>query len=201
MPRFVLTAVFGFLLIVFVVSFANAQLPPCDYSQTVRVGSTYFDICTWYKADSEGVGVLQIAAVTDDKIVDLAEFDIFGAVSDVGVSDLDADTDPEVHIVVESPDSSHYFELYLLELANDQLDSYSLPDMNRLLANGYMGHDTISFEGDHLIRSFPIYDSNSRNARPTGGTRRLTYVLSENHLTLQSRVDTSPEPAPDSTGR
>ncbi len=199
MARFSPTIALALVLIAFAASVSFAQLPPCDYSRSVSVGSSHFEICAWHKADADGVSLLQIAAVTDGKMVDLAKFDIFGAITNLGVTDLDGDKNPEIHILVESPDSGHYPELYLLELAEGQLDACSLPEMTRLLANGYMGHDTFAFEKDRVVRSFPIYDGNSKDAQPTGGTRRLTYILSENQLALQSRLDSRPEPVDDST--
>lgn len=183
----------------FVVPEGNAGLPKCDYSNSIRVGSRTFEICSWTRVGTESVGLLQVAVVSKDGIIDIANYEIYGVISDVGISDLDDDKSPELHILVESPDSSRYPELHLLELTDDELQERSLPEMTSLQAHGYMGRDRFTFDEKRLVREFPIFDSNETGARPSGGNRRLIYKLRDTRLVLESRIDTDPEPLIDSS--
>ena len=72
----------------------------------------------------------------------------------------------------------------------------SLPPLedDKVNARGYMhmGHDKFSISGNHLVRTFPVYEDGDSNASPSGGTRKLEYKLIPGESGLQlKRVKSS----------
>jgi hypothetical protein len=53
----------------------------------------------------------------------------------------------------------------------------NMPDLSGNLAQGYMGHDQFAVVETRLMRRFPIYRPGDTNAKPTGGTRQISYKL------------------------
>ena len=182
-----------------VVPKSQAELPKCDYANSIRVGQRTFEICSWTRSGTESVGFLQVAVVAKKEMVDMASFEIFGVIADVGISDLDDDQNPELHLLIVSPDASKYPELYFLELTDGDLQERLLPELTALQAHGYMGQDSFTFEDTRLVREFPIFESNASGAKPNGGTRRMVYKLSDSRLILESRIDTDPASTLDSS--
>jgi len=52
------------------------------------------------------------------------------------------------------------------------------------LLEGYMGHDSYSFEDGMLVRTFPIYKDTDTNAAPTGGTKKIFYTIKNSKIVL-----------------
>ena len=122
--------------------------------------------------------------------------EVEGTVRGADVADLNADGSPEVYVYVQSAGSGSYGSLvaysannlksvsgiYLAELADDARAS-----------RGYMGHDEFTIVKDRLVRRFPIYRESDTNAKPTGGTREVTYQLQAGEagwlLRIESVVD------------
>jgi hypothetical protein len=52
-----------------------------------------------------------------------------------------------------------------------------MPELSGKLAQGYMGHDQFAVVETTLMRRFPIYRPGDTNAKPTGGTRQISYKL------------------------
>ena len=54
---------------------------------------------------------------------------------------------------------------------------------------GYMGHDSFSIQGRRLVRTFPVYRATDTNVEPTGGTRRIVYMLAPGEALWQLQVE------------
>lgn len=48
-----------------------------------------------------------------------------------------------------------------------------LPEPQKSMLQGYMGHDNYMFKNGVIYREFPVYKPNDANAKPSGGTRCL----------------------------
>ena len=108
------------------------------------------------------------------------EKEIEGTVTLAEVADLNVDGSPEVYVYVTSAGSGSYgslvayssnrkkslSEIYLPPLADD-------PEASK----GYMGHDEFRVVESSLVRRFPVYRDGDTNAKPTGGTRQISYRL------------------------
>lgn len=104
--------------------------------------------------------------------------------------------------VIRNAGSGSYVQLYMLDNENGQLKLTVLPEPGTDQLNGYSGHDVVTVIGGRIARTFPIYSSESHarldrnytldkahnhespivtgpdpNVRPTAGSRRLFYNI------------------------
>jgi len=103
-----------------------------------------------------------------------------GTVTTVEVDDLDAGGYPEVYIYVSSAGSGSYGSLIAYASnRNQSLSRIQIPpfEPDSEIATGYMGHDEFAIDEGVLVRRFPVYRPGDPNARPSGGTRQIQYVL------------------------
>jgi hypothetical protein len=53
----------------------------------------------------------------------------------------------------------------------------TMPELSGKWAQGYMGHDQFAVVETTLMRRFPVYRPGDSNAKPTGGTKQISYRL------------------------
>jgi hypothetical protein len=109
--------------------------------------------------------------------VDTTESEIDGSVLTAMCADLDSDSLPELYIVVQSAGSGSYAHLLGYDEGRQGRRTFSLPDLDKRQAAGYLGHDTLWVRDSLLIRRFPVFTESDFNASASGGTRMLEYVL------------------------
>ena len=98
------------------------------------------------------------------------------------VEDLNSDGSPELFIYTQSVGSGSYGNVYAFSVNNKKSMSqvYFQPTAeNSKINQGYMGHDEFSIVENTLGQRFPIYKEGDTNAKPTGGTRQVSYRLVE----------------------
>ncbi len=99
------------------------------------------------------------------------------------LADLDKNGFDEIYLITQSPGSGSYGKIYVFASNRDKcLSEVSTENINSIdrksdLFSGYRGHDSYKIEDDFLTLEFPVYAENNSNAQPTGGTRKLTYML------------------------
>jgi hypothetical protein len=122
-----------------------------------------------------------------------------GTVGSAELADLDRDGSPELYIGITAAGSGAAGSL--LGFAANRRKSLSfvaLPDLDLAApeAQGYLGHDWFSVDGDRLVRRFPVYLPGDADATPTGGSRALFYQLAPGEagwqLVLDRREDRPP---------
>jgi len=121
--------------------------------------------------------------------------EILGSVSGVEVADLDANGLPEVYVFITSAGSGSYrsVEGWALNKGRRSLSTIHLAELSGQAAKGYQGHDEFAVVELTLARRFPIYRPGDSNAKPTGGTRQISYKLVPGEASWQlkpMRVDT-----------
>ncbi|MCP9780612.1 MULTISPECIES: hypothetical protein [Cyanobium] len=121
--------------------------------------------------------------------------EILGSVSGVEVADLDANGLPEVYVFITSAGSGSYgsMEGWALNKGRRSLSTIHMPELTGQAAQGYQGHDEFAVVELTLARRFPIYRPGDNNAKPTGGTRQISYKLVPGEASWQLkpvRVDT-----------
>lgn len=131
-------------------------------------------------SNSSSINKLQIALAGLEIENPLLEKIIDGTVTGAEVADLNLDGSPEVYVYVSSAGSGSYGSL--VAYSTNRLKSISgiyLPPLkeDKTASKGYMGHDTFSVEGNYIVRRFPVYLDSDLNSKPTGGIRRLDYLL------------------------
>ena len=118
--------------------------------------------------------------------------DIEGTVTGAMVGNLDADGNPEIFVLTQSPDGDGRVNLVVYEVDRDVgLSPIYFPPLvdDRRNSQGYKGQDHFAVEGNSLVQSFPVYTSDGAHARSTGKDRKIYYTLSpdddSNRLALQ----------------
>jgi hypothetical protein len=144
-----------------------------SYHSWVSGSHQAFDVFT------EGNGSLRSLHVVHvlDGIADTTTMEIDGTVINAQCGDLDRDSLPELYIVAQSAGSGSYARLYGFLFEGDEKQSFTLPDLDKRLAAGYLGHDSLWVQDTVLMRRFPVFTESDINASASGGTRSLEYVL------------------------
>lgn len=100
--------------------------------------------------------------------------------------DLDLDGYEELYIFTQSAGSGSAGKFYVYASDKDKrlVGIRTSVESDSIIAKmkGYMGHDSYSINKDTLIRTFPLYKAKDKNNKPTGGTERIYYQLSDNKI-------------------
>lgn len=109
----------------------------------------------------------------------------------ISLLDLDENGFEEIYIFTRSVGSGSGGDFFVYASDKDEiLVRVKTPELTdkdysgKGLFNGYMGHDFFFFEKKMLIREFPIYKENDSNANPTGGRKRIYYMLKGDKLVI-----------------
>jgi Periplasmic lysozyme inhibitor of I-type lysozyme len=117
---------------------------------------------------------------------------IDGAITGAEVADLNVDGSPELYVYVTSAGSGSYGSLVAYSSNHRKsLSEIYLPSLkeDKAASKGYMGHDEFAVVESTLVRRFPVYRNNDRNAKPSGGMRQLQYKLVPGEAGWLLRVD------------
>ncbi len=108
------------------------------------------------------------------------------------VEDLNSDGSPELFVYTQSVGSGSYGNVYAFSVNNKKSMSqvYFQPTAeNNKINKGYMGHDAFSIVENSLAQRFPIYKEGDVNAKPTGGTRQVSYKLIDGEAMRKLVID------------
>jgi hypothetical protein len=130
--------------------------------------------------NNESINRVTVSAETPDGSIGTLETDADGIITNVEVSDLNADGYPEVYIYVTSAGSGSYGSLIACASnRNKSLSQIYLPPIEQgsSESKGYMGHDEFAVIKQTFVRRFPVYRDGDPNSAPGGGTRQIQYKL------------------------
>ncbi|MDX8340373.1 MliC family protein [Draconibacterium sp. IB214405] len=120
-------------------------------------------------------------------------FEILGSrVTGAEVEDLNSDGSPELFVYTHSDGSGSYGNAFAFSVNNlKSMSRVNFPPIaeNSELNKGYMGHDEFAVVENRLVQHFPVYNEGDTNANPTGGTRQISYKLTEGEAMRQLKVD------------
>lgn len=145
------------------------------YQKTLQLQGVTFKV----QATGEGsTQQLTVEAERDGKPLDKKKLALDGAVMGAEVEDLNSDGQPELFVYTQSAGSGSYGSVWAWSVSRrGSLLPIRLGAMNSRDSSGYRGHDRFAVVENNLVRRFPIYLPGDTNARPTGGTRQVTYRL------------------------
>ena len=104
--------------------------------------------------------------------------ELMGSISGSEVEDLNSDGRPELFLYVTSAGSGSYGSVMAWSASKAHtLLPITMPELSGKWAQGYMGHDQFAVVETTLMRRFPVYRPGDSNAKPTGGTRQISYKL------------------------
>lgn len=113
-------------------------------------------------------------------------------IAKIALGDLDNNGFDELYIFTKSVGSGSYGNVIGYVSNKDKsLSPIYFPKIHENdmkvsgLFAGYMGHDTFTLQKDKLMCQFPIYKEGDSNAKPTGGTKTIYYILKKGEASWQ----------------
>jgi len=134
-----------------------------------------------YSVEAKGEGSMQqltVQARRNGKPFATVREEIEGRVIGAEVDDLNGDGQPDLFVYVESAGSGSFgtVRAWTSTKAGSLLPIH-MQEMGAKESSGYMGHDKYAVVETRLVRRFPVYRPGDINARPSGGTRQVSYKL------------------------
>ena len=161
-------------------------MEPFRYHKLIEVspGQDY-DILSWGRGSTTVGAFIILHSDSAAAKYTTTTGDLDGAIVDVYNSDMDLDGNPEIIIQAKGKDTINYTNIYAYEFTNGKAQKLDFPKLNRSQRQGYRGNDNFYIKEGILIREFPIYDGNGKDAKPTGQKRQLQYGLRNNNFTVK----------------
>ncbi|MDO3644063.1 hypothetical protein [Mucilaginibacter sp. L3T2-6] len=163
-----------------------ALMPPFRFHKLVEVspGQDY-DVVSWGRG-AKTAGAFAILH-SDSSAVKFTTTtgDLDGEIVDAYNSDMDLDGNPEILIQAKGRDTINYANIYAFEFNGSNAHKLDFPKLTKSQRTGYRGDDNFYIKDGKLIREFPIYDGNSKAAKPTGAKRQFEYGLRNNEFTIK----------------
>jgi hypothetical protein len=144
-----------------------------------------YDILSWGRGSTSVGAFLILHSDSSGKKYNTTTGDLDGAIVDVYNTDMDLDGNPEILIQAKAKDTTNYATIYAFEFNNNKANKLDFPRLNSSQRKGYRGNDNFYTKEGKLMREFPIYDSNDKDAKPTGQKRVLEYGLRGNNFTVK----------------
>lgn len=115
---------------------------------------------------------------------DTIKYSLNNPMSTVLPADLDKNGFDEIYIVTKSTGSGSFQDILAIASYDDKtfveinVQQITAEDMETNgKFGGYMGHDSIYITDNKLVREFPVYKTSDANSEPTGGRKKIIYVL------------------------
>ena len=150
--------------------------PPFSFESHLSQGAYTFDVST---LGDGSLRTMTLVVHFDDRTDTLRE-ELDGRIVNAVTADLDMDSIPELYVFAQSAGSGSYGTLHGFQFNDRGRQSFSLPELDKRLAAGYMGHDSLWVQDSVLVRTFPVYTESDMNAAASGGTRTVEYALQRN---------------------
>jgi hypothetical protein len=134
-----------------------------------------------FQVSTKGAGSVQqlmVKASEHGHAYPVVKQELLGSLIGSEVEDLNSDGRPELLLYVTSAGSGSYGSVLAWSASKGHtLLPITMPELSGKLAQGYMGHDQFAVVETTLMRRFPVYRPGDTNAKPTGGTRQISYKL------------------------
>ena len=174
---------------------AKATLPaPFRYHKLIESSpGVYFDVLTWGRGKDSIGGYIILHSDSTGKKYTTITGDLEGAIIDVFNTDMNMDGNPEILILSKAKDTTAHVNIYAYEYRNGVGAKLNFPKLSDKSKSVYRGGDNFYIEQGNLVREFPVYTGNTKDAKPTGKKRVLQYGLRDNVFTVKdiSPVDSS----------
>lgn len=166
---------------------APKVMQPFRFHKLIEVSpGEYYDILSWGRGsvDTGSFAILHSDSLAREYVTTTGDLD--GKIVDVYNSDMDVDGNPEILIQTKGKDTTNYAKIYAFEYGTDnKANKRDFPRLTSSQRDGYRGGDNFYISEGKFIREFPIYDGNTKEAKPTGAKRKLEYGLRGNEFTVK----------------
>ncbi len=178
-----------------VISPTKVVLPqPFRYHKLIESSpGKFFDVFGWGRGVDSTGSYLILHSDSTGKKYSTTYGDLEGSIIDVYNTDMNMDGNPEILIEARAKDTINHINIYAYEFRGGKGQKIDFPKLSTNSKKGYRGGDSFSIKEGNLVREFPVYDSNTKDAKPTGKTKILQYGISDNTFTVKdiSAVDTT----------
>ncbi|PJJ79293.1 PliI family lysozyme inhibitor of I-type lysozyme [Mucilaginibacter auburnensis] len=169
----------------------SKTMEPFRFHKLVEVSpGQYYDVVSWGRASVDTGAFLILHSDSLGRKYTTTTGDLDGAIVDVFNTDMDADGNPEIIIQAKSSDTTKYVNIYAFEFNNNHANEIRFPSLKSSKSN-YRGQDNFYIQEGKLIREFPSYTGEGKDAKPTGGKYKFEYTLSGNDFDIKTLVKDS----------
>ncbi len=153
----------------------------------------YFDVLTWGRGKDSIGGYLILHSDSTGKKYTTITGELEGKILDVFNTDMNMDGNPEILILSKAKDTTVHINIYAYEYRNGKGEKIDFPKLGGKSKTMYHGGDNFYIEQGNLVREFPAYDGEGKDAKPTGKKRILQYGIRDNAFTVKdiTPVDSS----------
>jgi hypothetical protein len=145
----------------------------------------YFDVLTWGRGKDSIGGYMILHSDSTGKKYTTINGDLEGRIVDVYNTDMNMDGNPEILILSKAKDTTVHFNMYAYEYRNGKGNKIDFPKLGGKSKTMYHGGDNFYIEQGNLIREFPAYEGEGKEAKPTGKKRVLQYGIRDNEFTVK----------------
>lgn len=165
---------------------APAVMEPFKFHKLLEVSpGNDFDVMNWSRGSGDKSSLLILHADSATKDFSTTTGDLDGPIVDVYNSDMDVDGNPEIIIQAKTADTNKFMNIMVYEFNGGKGNKLDFPRLTASQRKGYRGGDNLYVTQGRLVREFPIYDGDTKTAKPTGQKRTLEYNMHGNTLSAQ----------------
>jgi hypothetical protein len=159
---------------------------PFRYHKLIEVspGQDY-DILSWGRGDTTKGSFEILHSDSAAKKYTTTTGDLDGKIIEAYNSDMDLDGNPEILIQTKGKDTVNYVNMLAFEFTNGKAQKLDFPKLTTTQKQGYRGHDNFYVKDGVLMREFPLFDGNGKDAKLTTQKRLLQYGLRQNSFTVK----------------
>ncbi|MDB5112564.1 MAG: hypothetical protein JWR67_3678 [Mucilaginibacter sp.] len=163
-----------------------ALMNPFKFHKLIEVSpGQYYDILSWGRGSVDTGAFLILHSDSSGKKYNTTTGDLYGTITDVYNTDMDVDGNPEILVQAKKKDTVNYTTIYAFEFKDNKAQKLDFPKLTGSQKKGYRGNDNFYIEEGKLIREFPVYDGNGKEAKQTTQKRKLEYGLRNNNFTVK----------------
>jgi len=174
---------------------AKPELPqPFRFHKLIESSpGKYFDVYSWGRGKDSIGSYLILHSDSIHKQYTTTSGDLEGSIIDVFNTDMNMDGNPEILIETNAKDTTNHVNIYAFEFRGGKATKLDFPKLSSNSKKGYRGGDSFAIKEGTLVRQFPVYDGNGKDAKPTGKTKILQYGIRDNVFTVEdvSAADTT----------
>lgn len=164
----------------------SALMEPFRYHKLIESSpGIYFDVLTWGRGKDSIGGYLILHSDSTGKKFTTVTGELEGKILDVYNTDMNMDGNPEILILSKAKDTTVHVNIYAYEYRNGKGEKIDFPKLGGKSKTIYHGGDNFYIRQGNLVREFPGYDGEGRNAKPTGKKRILQYGIRDNAFTVK----------------
>ncbi|EHQ24527.1 hypothetical protein [Mucilaginibacter paludis] len=172
----------------------HTLMEPFHYHKLIESSpGKYFDILSWGRGKDSTGAYMILRSDSTGKQYSATNGDLEGAIIDVYNTDMNMDGYPEILIEAKAKDTTNHINIYAYEFRGTKGQKIDFPKLTSKTKKGYRGDDRLYIKEGNLIREFPVYEGNGKDAKPTGQKKILQYGLRDNNFTVKdiSPVDSA----------